>query len=43
MSAGAALTPEQARMLVKLERKVALFQIKLECMWSAKGCKFLVL
>ena len=43
MSTGQALTPEQARMLVKLDRKVALFRIKLECLWSAKGCKIVSL
>eukprot|EP01036_Dinobryon_divergens_P024666 gene24666-33137_t len=43
MSVGQPLTPEQARMLVKLDRKVALFRIKLESMWSAKGCKIVSL
>lgn len=41
MTAGSPLTPEQARILVKLDRKVVDFKINLECMWQGKGSKFI--
>jgi mRNA turnover protein 4 len=33
-TAGTAITPEQARILVKMERKLINFTIKLECCWE---------
>lgn len=41
MTADVALTPEQARMLVKLDRKTITFRIRVECMWLEKGSKFI--
>eukprot|EP00597_Dinobryon_sp_UTEXLB2267_P004800 CAMPEP_0170077848 /NCGR_PEP_ID=MMETSP0019_2-20121128/14569_1 /TAXON_ID=98059 /ORGANISM="Dinobryon sp., Strain UTEXLB2267" /LENGTH=175 /DNA_ID=CAMNT_0010290395 /DNA_START=151 /DNA_END=678 /DNA_ORIENTATION=+ len=43
MSDGVPLTPEQARMLVKLDRKTITFQIRMECVWLEKGSKFIEL
>lgn len=43
MTTGIPLTPEQARVLVKLDRPTISFRIKLVSLWTRKGCKFVEL